>query len=308
MRATVMRDGKLTVKEVPDPVAGPGNVLVETIACGICGSDLHALKHLDRMIEVSDAMGIPADVAGDVGHGPRVLRPCPGARARRLGPGGRRHRRLDSAGHVLRRDGPGRVLPGISRRLRRAHGPDPGLLREGPGRRRPAASSPDRTDGRRRSRRRQGQDPEKRRRDRPRLRADRAGHHRRTQAHRRRADRRCRLLAETPGVSPRTMGAHVVVDPREEPAIDAWTRSAAGAHPRDLRGRRRPRHAGPGHALRPAQQPHHRRRRLHGARHDLADHRHHQGAGRSASSSDTTPWSSAPRCSTSPTATSTSRR
>ncbi len=70
MRATVMRDGRLAVKEVPDPSPGPGNVLVETLACGICGSDLHALKHLDRLLELSDAMGIPMDMDGDVvmGH------------------------------------------------------------------------------------------------------------------------------------------------------------------------------------------------------------------------------------------------
>ena len=78
-----MRDGRLSVKEVPDPVPGPGNVLVETIACGICGSDLHALKHLDRLIEVSDSMGIPSDVDGDVvmGHefSARVLELGPGA-------------------------------------------------------------------------------------------------------------------------------------------------------------------------------------------------------------------------------------
>jgi threonine dehydrogenase-like Zn-dependent dehydrogenase len=78
-----MRDGRLTVKEVPDPVPGPGNVLVETLACGICGSDLHALKHLDQLVEMSDAMGIPSDVDGDVvmGHefSARVLELGPGA-------------------------------------------------------------------------------------------------------------------------------------------------------------------------------------------------------------------------------------
>ncbi|HUF52475.1 MAG TPA: zinc-binding dehydrogenase [Dehalococcoidia bacterium] len=83
MRATVMRDGQLIVTEVPEPVPGPGNMLVETIACGICGSDLHALKHLDQMVALSDAMGIPADVNGDIvmGHefSARVLELGPGA-------------------------------------------------------------------------------------------------------------------------------------------------------------------------------------------------------------------------------------
>ena len=47
MRATVMRDRRLLVADVPDPAPGPGEVLVRTLACGICGSDLHALKHAD---------------------------------------------------------------------------------------------------------------------------------------------------------------------------------------------------------------------------------------------------------------------
>jgi 2-desacetyl-2-hydroxyethyl bacteriochlorophyllide A dehydrogenase len=70
MRATVMRDSKLTVMDIPEPKPGPGNVLVEVIACGICGSDLHALKHSHKMVEFADQMGIPSDLNGDVvmGH------------------------------------------------------------------------------------------------------------------------------------------------------------------------------------------------------------------------------------------------
>ena len=45
MRATVMRDWKLAVEDVPDPVPGPGQVLTKVLACGICGSDLHMLQH-----------------------------------------------------------------------------------------------------------------------------------------------------------------------------------------------------------------------------------------------------------------------
>jgi len=40
-----MRDWKLSVEEVPDPVPGPGQVLAKVLACGICGSDLHMLRH-----------------------------------------------------------------------------------------------------------------------------------------------------------------------------------------------------------------------------------------------------------------------
>lgn len=53
MRAAVMRDRRIVVDTVPDPVPGPGEVLVKTLACGICGSDLHALKHADLMVEAA---------------------------------------------------------------------------------------------------------------------------------------------------------------------------------------------------------------------------------------------------------------
>lgn len=54
MRAAVMRDKKLLVDDVPTPEPGPGEVLVKTLACGICGSDLHALKHAEKLVEVSE--------------------------------------------------------------------------------------------------------------------------------------------------------------------------------------------------------------------------------------------------------------
>jgi threonine dehydrogenase-like Zn-dependent dehydrogenase len=42
MRALVLRDFyDIAVEERPDPVAGPGQVVVEVIASGICGSDFH---------------------------------------------------------------------------------------------------------------------------------------------------------------------------------------------------------------------------------------------------------------------------
>jgi threonine dehydrogenase-like Zn-dependent dehydrogenase len=51
MRAAVMRDRKLVVAEIPVPAPGAGEVLVKTLACGICGSDLHALKHPERFAD-----------------------------------------------------------------------------------------------------------------------------------------------------------------------------------------------------------------------------------------------------------------
>src|SRR5437764_9724246 len=43
----------MVVDDVPDPVPADGQVLVETKACGICGSDLHAAQHADRMVELT---------------------------------------------------------------------------------------------------------------------------------------------------------------------------------------------------------------------------------------------------------------
>ena len=40
-----MRDWELRVDDIADPVPGPGQVLTKVLACGICGSDLHMLKH-----------------------------------------------------------------------------------------------------------------------------------------------------------------------------------------------------------------------------------------------------------------------
>ena len=59
MRAAVMRNSQLAVEEIAEPVPGAGQVLVEVIACGICGSDLHALKFADRLIESAAASGAP---------------------------------------------------------------------------------------------------------------------------------------------------------------------------------------------------------------------------------------------------------
>jgi threonine dehydrogenase-like Zn-dependent dehydrogenase len=48
-----MRDKQLVVDDVPDPRPGPGQVLARTAACGICGSDLHALRHGEEMVDLS---------------------------------------------------------------------------------------------------------------------------------------------------------------------------------------------------------------------------------------------------------------
>jgi threonine dehydrogenase-like Zn-dependent dehydrogenase len=54
MRAMVLRNGQLSVEEVPAPRPGPGQVLARVRACGICGSDLHAARFLDEMLATAE--------------------------------------------------------------------------------------------------------------------------------------------------------------------------------------------------------------------------------------------------------------
>jgi threonine dehydrogenase-like Zn-dependent dehydrogenase len=59
MKAAVVRGNAIVVDDVADPVPGDGHVLARTLACGICGSDLHALEHLDDFIELTRRTGGP---------------------------------------------------------------------------------------------------------------------------------------------------------------------------------------------------------------------------------------------------------
>jgi threonine dehydrogenase-like Zn-dependent dehydrogenase len=59
MKAVVCKNAELTFVDRPEPVPGRGQVLLGVLRCGICGSDLHALKHSDHWHELMDKSGYP---------------------------------------------------------------------------------------------------------------------------------------------------------------------------------------------------------------------------------------------------------
>lgn len=58
MKAVVCHESALTVEELPDPVPGPGQILIEVTRCGICGSDLHMRNHGDVIADMSELIGL----------------------------------------------------------------------------------------------------------------------------------------------------------------------------------------------------------------------------------------------------------
>ena len=75
----------LVCADVPDPKPGPGEVLVKTLACGICGSDLHALKHAERLVEGARRSGGPWPACFPLASrlsGRRMTLTAPGCEAR----------------------------------------------------------------------------------------------------------------------------------------------------------------------------------------------------------------------------------
>ena len=71
MQAVIRRGGALILDDIADPKPGPGQVLVRTLACGICGSDLHALHHADALAAIARRAGVAnfMDPAQDVVFG-----------------------------------------------------------------------------------------------------------------------------------------------------------------------------------------------------------------------------------------------
>ena len=53
MKAVVCQNAELAVDELPDPVPAKGQVRLQTLRCGICGSDLHARTGTDHWAEMA---------------------------------------------------------------------------------------------------------------------------------------------------------------------------------------------------------------------------------------------------------------
>ena len=60
MKAVVCQNTELSVVDIPEPVPGPGQVLVSVERCGICGSDLHMRHHCDHMKALLTKVGAGA--------------------------------------------------------------------------------------------------------------------------------------------------------------------------------------------------------------------------------------------------------
>jgi threonine dehydrogenase-like Zn-dependent dehydrogenase len=51
MRAVVLRDGRLAVREIADPIPGPGELLLRTLSTAICASDVHFMDHPEMGVD-----------------------------------------------------------------------------------------------------------------------------------------------------------------------------------------------------------------------------------------------------------------
>src|SRR4051794_26684804 len=57
MKAVVCTQGELEVQDRPEPAPGRGQVRIEVLRCGICGSDLHARHGVDAWADMAARAG-----------------------------------------------------------------------------------------------------------------------------------------------------------------------------------------------------------------------------------------------------------
>jgi 2-desacetyl-2-hydroxyethyl bacteriochlorophyllide A dehydrogenase len=84
VRAAVAHSGQIVVEDVDEPVPGEGQVLVSSLACGICGSDLHMLDVLGTLGPDAPPLVFGHEFCAEIlDHGPGTDRrnaPAPGTR------------------------------------------------------------------------------------------------------------------------------------------------------------------------------------------------------------------------------------
>jgi threonine dehydrogenase-like Zn-dependent dehydrogenase len=86
MKSVTCTNAKLEVVDTPTPTPAKGQLLIEVLRCGICGSDLHARHHCDELADVMVESGYDAFMRSDqqvvFGHEfcGRVLDHGPGTR------------------------------------------------------------------------------------------------------------------------------------------------------------------------------------------------------------------------------------
>src|SRR5690349_6064411 len=80
MRAVLLRNGRLAVGEIAEPVPGPGELLLKTLSTAVCASDVHFMDHPE--LSLDDPTGrslydadrdivLSHEFVGEViGHGP----------------------------------------------------------------------------------------------------------------------------------------------------------------------------------------------------------------------------------------------
>ncbi len=65
MKAVSCSEGALSVIDLPPPQPAAGQLVLDVLRCGICGSDLHAKDHADELTDVMAAVDYPDFMRGD---------------------------------------------------------------------------------------------------------------------------------------------------------------------------------------------------------------------------------------------------
>ncbi|OBB65221.1 zinc-binding dehydrogenase [Mycobacterium sp. 852014-50255_SCH5639931] len=65
MKSVTCTNAKLDVVDLPTPTPAKGQLLIDVLRCGICGSDLHARRHCDELADVMAESGYDAFMRSD---------------------------------------------------------------------------------------------------------------------------------------------------------------------------------------------------------------------------------------------------